>query len=377
MRKQALYSSLAAGLLLAGLTPARAEEFTVAVIQSMSGALAFVGVPLVDGMKLAAEEINQKGALGPGNTLKLIIEDDETNRAQAVSLVKRHAQNPKVLSIMGPTTTAVAIAGAQAANEEKIVALVTTNSPEIARTGPFGFRLSQPPEVLMEAIGRYSVDTLKIKECVLIGVLDNAAYVEQTQAYQDYVTSKGMKVLAREGIKQGDTDFSALSAKVAAMNPECVFMSAIAPTAANLIIQLKQAGLGPKTKLVGMSSMTSAALFEVGGSAVEGLYLVGDWVPGGATAEARDFAAAYKKRFGTEPDNWGPMGYGGLRVMAEAIRLSLPNPTREKIRDNLATIKDYPTLFGSGKFSYDEQRAPRYGTNILVVKDGKFVLAPN
>jgi branched-chain amino acid transport system substrate-binding protein len=281
-----------------------------------------------------------------------------------------------VLAILGPTTTTVAIAGAQAANEDKIVALVTTNSPEIARTGPYGFRLSQPPEVLMEAIGRYSVEKLKIKECVLIGVLDSAAYVEQTQAYQDYVTKNGMKILSREGIKQGDTDFSALSAKVAGMNPECVFISAIAPTAANLIMQLKQAGLPPTTKLVGMSSMTSAALFEVGGAAVEGLYLVGDWLPGGATPEAKEFAAAYKKRFGAEPDNWGPMGYGGMRVMAEALRRSLPNPTRDKIRDNLAAIKDFPTLFGSGKFSYDANRAPFYGTNILMVKDGKFVLAP-
>lgn len=375
MRKAALFASVA-GLLLS-MSAARAAEYTVAIIQSMSGALAFVGVPLVDGMKLAAEEINQKQELGPGNTLKLIIEDDETNRAQAVSLVKRHAADSKVLAIMGPTTTAVAIAGAQAANEEKIVALVTTNSPEIAKTGPFGFRLSQPPEVLMEAIGKYSVEKLGIKQCVLIGVLDNAAYVEQTQAYQDYVASKGVKILAREGIKQGDTDFSAVSAKVASMNPECVFISAIAPTAANLIIQLKQAGLPPTTKLVGMSSMTSAALFEVGGAAVEGLYLVGDWVPGGGSEEGKAFAAAYKKRFGTEPDNWGPMGYGGLRVMAEAIRKSLPDPTREKIRDNLAQIKDYPTLFGGGKFTYDPQRAPRYGTNILVVKNGQFVLAPN
>jgi branched-chain amino acid transport system substrate-binding protein len=375
MKKAALLASVA-GLLLS-MPAAKAAEYTVAIIQSMSGALAFVGVPLVDGMKLAAEEINAKQELGPGNTLKLIIEDDETNRAQAVSLVKRHAADPKVLAIMGPTTTAVAIAGAQAANEDKIVALVTTNSPEIAKTGPYGFRLSQPPEVLMEAIGKYSVEKLGIKECVLIGVLDNAAYVEQTQAYQDYVTSKGVKILAREGIKQGDTDFSALSAKVASMNPECVFMSAIAPTAANLIIQLKQAGLPAKTKLVGMSSMTSAALFEVGGAAVEGLYLVGDWVPGGGSEQGKAFAAAYKKRFGTEPDNWGPMGYGGLRVMAEAIRKSLPDPTRDKIRDNLAQIKDYPTLFGGGKFTYDAQRAPRYGTNILVVKNGQFVLAPN
>jgi len=375
MKKRLL--TIAAVLMTAVLGgQAKAEEFKIVIIQSMTGALAFVGVPLVDGMKLALDELNAKQFFGPGNTLKVSIEDDETNRAQAVSLIKRYAQDPKVLAILGPTTTTVAIAGAQAANEDKIVALVTTNSPEIAKTGPYGFRLSQPPKVLMDAIGEYSVDKLKIKQCVIIGVLDNAAYVEQMDAYQDYVTKHGMTVLAREGIKQGETDFSALSAKVAALKPECVFISAIAPTAANLILQLKQAGLPATTKLVGMSSMTSAALFEVGGPAVDGLYLVGDWLPGGATQEGKDFAAAFKARYGNEPDNWGPMGYGGMRVMAEAIRRSLPNPTRDKIRDNLAAIKDFPTLFGSGKFSYDADRAPYYGTNILMAKDGKFVLAP-
>jgi len=33
-------------------------------------------------------------------------------------------------------------------------------------------------------------------------------------------------------------------------------------------------------------------------------------------------------------------------------------------------------VVGQGRFSYDEQRVPRTGMNVLEVRNGKFVLAP-
>ncbi len=369
-----------AACLLAGAVawpiPSHAEEYEVLILQSFTGALGFVGVPIRQGMLQAVDDVNAKHLLGPGNTLKAIVEDDGTDRAQALSLINRYAADPKILAILGPTTATVAIPGAQAANDAKITAMVTTNSPEIAKTGPYGFRMSQAADFVIGVIARYTVDKLHAKSCVLIGASDSSAYVEQTQAYQDYIVAHGVKVASRENIKLSDSDFSALATKVVGIGADCVYISATAPVAGNLIIQLRQAGLDPKTNVTGMGSMASPSLLKTGGKAVEGVYVIADWAPGGSSPAGHEFNEEFKKRYGTDADNYGAMGYSAMHTMAEALREAGPNPTRDKVRDALAHLKDVPTILGDGKLSYDPERSPHYGMNVLVVKNGEFSLAP-
>jgi branched-chain amino acid transport system substrate-binding protein len=149
----------------------------------------------------------------------------------------------------------------------------------------------------------------------------------------------------------------------------------LGPSAANLAIQLKQAGLPPTTRLIGQTGLSSPQLVQIGGAAVEGIVFNSDWTPGGSTPAARAFAAAYKAKTGKDADNWAALGYSYMQVVAHAVRAASPNPTREKIRDALTRTKDVPVVVGTGRYSY-ENRIPVYGSVFLQVKDGKFVPAP-
>lgn len=64
-----------------------------------------------------------------------------------------------------------------------------------------------------------------------------------------------------------------------------------------------------------------------------------------------------------------------MTVVATAVKAAGPNPTRESIRDALSKTKDVPVVVGAGKYSYID-RIPNYGATFLMVKDGKFVAAP-
>lgn len=64
-----------------------------------------------------------------------------------------------------------------------------------------------------------------------------------------------------------------------------------------------------------------------------------------------------------------------MTVVAHALKAAGPNPTRESLRDALAKTKDVPVVIGTGKYSY-VNRIPTYGSTFLMVKDGKFVPAP-
>jgi branched-chain amino acid transport system substrate-binding protein len=154
----------AASILLTGATLAQAAEYKVVVLQSLTGGAAFIGAPMRDGAVLAAEEINRKQELGAGNTLKVEIADDATDRNQTLSLIKRYAADPTVLAIMGPTSGAVAVAGAAAANDLKIPLLATSNSMDVLKAGPWSHIRTQPGDVTRPFSANYAIDKLAVKK---------------------------------------------------------------------------------------------------------------------------------------------------------------------------------------------------------------------
>lgn len=374
--RTALRQWLALGLLAGMSCAASSAEYTVVVLQSLTGGAAFIGAPVKDGMVLAAEEINRKGEMGAGNTLKVIVADDANDRAQTLPLLTRYAADPNVMLIMGPTSGALAVAAANAANDLKLPLVTTTNSTDVLKAGQWSGILTQPAGVTIPYMANYAADKLKVKNCTVIGISDVEAYVTLQKTFETAIKAKGVTIGAVEAIKGTDSDFSAVATKVAGGNQDCVFISAAAPQSANIVIQLRQAGLDPKVKVMGHNALASPAFVKSGGKAVEDVYLIGDWVPGGADDFGKAFATAYKAKYNTDADNWAAVGYGGMRVAAAALKAAGPNPTREAVRAALSKVKDVKVVVGQGNYAVDAERVPRVGMNVLQVKNGNFVLAP-
>ena len=371
-----LRALLTLGLLAGASCMASATEYTVVVLQSLTGGAAFIGAPLKDGAVLAAEEINKKGELGAGNSIKLIVADDANDRAQSLQLITRYAADPSVLMVMGPTSGATAVAAASAANDLKIPLLNTGNSTDVLKAGPWSTIVTQPASLTIPYIANYATDKLKLKNCTVIGISDVEAYVTLQKTFESSVKAKGVTIGSVEAIKGSDSDFAALATKVAGGNQDCVFISAAAPQAANIVIQLRQAGLDPKVKILGHNSLASPQFVERGGKAVEGVYLMGDWVPGGSSDFGKAFATAYKARYNTEADNWAAVGYSAMHVAAATLKAAGANPTREQVRAAKDKVKDVKVVVGQGTFYNDAERVPHFGMNVLTVQNAKFVLAP-
>lgn len=363
---------------LAGLALASqgllAADRKIVILQALTGVAAFVGVPAADGMKFAADELNAKNFLG-GDKIVYEVADSASARPQAMAAVTRYAADPNVLFILGPTTAVESIPSAGVANDAKIPMKAMTNAVSLLNAGPWGFISAQPPAITMPQLGDYAIDVAKVKSCATIRFADNEAYVDLEKLFVEHTQKRGMTFVDRTGIKQADSDFSTIATRIVAAKPDCVVLFTLGPTAANLAIQLKQAGLPPSVKLIGQTGLSSPQLVSIGGAAVEGLVFNSDWTPGGNTPASQAFAAAYKAKTGKDADNWAALGYSYMTVVAHAIKAAGPNPTREKIRDALAKTKDVPVVVGAGKYSYVD-RIPTYGSTFLMVKDGKFVPAP-
>jgi branched-chain amino acid transport system substrate-binding protein len=363
--------------MVAGLaTTSSAAEYNILVLQSLTGPAAWIGVPFKDGMVMAAEEINRKQELGAGNSLKIVVADDATDRAQALPLITRYAADPNILMVMGPTSGAVAVPAANLANDLKMPLYTGSNQMDVIKAGPWSSILTPPPSATIPTIADYAARKLKVKNCSVIGISDNDSYVSLQRTFEAALKAQGVRIGSTDTIKITDSDFSAVATKVAGLDQDCVFVSAPPEQAANIIIQLRQAGLDPKVRIIGHNSIASPQFVKRGGSAVEGVVTMGAWVPGGSDATGRDFVAAFKARYNSDPDEFAAIGYSGMRVAAQAIKSAGPNPTRDSVRLALAKVRDVRVVIGKGTYSMGEDRAPVYAINVLMVQGGRFISAP-
>jgi branched-chain amino acid transport system substrate-binding protein len=105
--------------------------------------------------------------------------------------------------------------------------------------------------------------------------------------------------------------------------------------------------LGVKVPLYGGDVWSSPEFVNVGGKAVEGCRLVAPAKPAGERFD--NFAAAYKQKYGEEPDVYAAYSYDTAMILADAVKSGAK--TGEDIRKYLTTMKPHQGI--SGDLSFD------------------------
>ena len=365
-------------LLLAGaaISPlsAVAAEFTIASIKALTRPLAFVGVPEANAVKMAVDELNAANYLGAGNSIKLVSNDDQNDRAQITTLLTRAAKVDNALIVLGGANSVLMIAVAPMLNELQIPMFATAQTAAPLAASKWYLKVTASSEVQVAPLAQYAVDKVKPQRLAAIWGRDNDGHINNMKAFMGPLAAKGVKPIAEETILISDTDFGALATKIAAAKPDSIWLGANAAQAANLVIQLKQAGVAPNVTFFGTAGL-GADYLKIGGKAVENTYFSIDFNDQSTAPLNAKFRENYKKRFNTEPDNWAAVGYSETLLAARAIKDSMPNPTREKVLDAIMKMRDADVVLGGGKWTQKADRIPDYGPAVMVIRNNKPVPA--
>lgn len=362
----ALLAALPLGVAAA---PAAAQEIPVGVPMALTGPYAFVGVPIRNGILLGLEE--SAPDLLPLK-VRVIPDDTASDKAQTVSVVTRLAQREGAALIIGPTSSIEGTAAAPVANELRVPLFTSAVSADVVRAGPWSFKVTASPADIMQELARYAAETLKVRKVALVFNRDNDGFVAQKNTFRDGLRAAGAQIIAEEGILGSDADFTALSTKLAGLEPDALFVASPAEQGANIVIQARQAGLAPEVRVLAPPSMASDAYLRTGGRAVEGSVIVADYFPGGDSPMNRAFVEAYRRRYGDTPDNWAAVGYTLGRLSARALK-EAGGGDRERIREALGHLDGAPVVLGGGTFHLGPDRAPTYGASIVEIRGGKAV----
>ncbi len=351
---------------------AAGQDVKIGVVTALAGPYANYGRALTNAVKLAMDDLSAQNFFG-ATKVQVIYEDNRSDKQEAISLITRLATRDNAVAIIGPASSGEGMAAGPVAVHLKIPLISQGVADALLALGPWVFKSPLSPSAVMRDLARYTIQTIKPASCLFVSVRDNEAYILQKNVLRGLLEPAGIKTVGDESILASESDFTALSTKIVAARPDCLYVTAPVEVAANVILQAKQAGLPDSTVLLGDPNHTSAVYTKIGGAAVEGTVAAAWFEPDGINDFARAFVRNYTQRYGLAPDAFAADGYTTMMVLAHAIRKAGPNPTRDGVRQALAETRDVPGVLGNGLYSLAADRSPDYNSVVLKLKNGKWI----
>ena len=335
------------------------------VVSYLTGAGAAYGESIRQGLELSRDEINAKGKV----KLELIFEDSKGEKNEAINAVNKLIHKDNVLAILGPTLSGEMFAVGPIVNQEAVPIMGTSLTVEgITEIGDYVFRNSLPESAAIPQSIKKAKEKYNLKKVAVMYSDNNDLGVSGFKIFQKALKENGIEVIAVETFADKNTDFSAQLTKIATLNPDAVVVAGLYQEGALILKKAREIGI--TVPIIGNNGFNSPQLIKSAGIAAEGAVVSSPWFPGKDDAQVKTFVAAYKAKYNKEPDQFAAQAYDALQIMASAIEKSGSLTDRKKLRDTLATIKDYSGV--TGKFSFDEKRNPDMNVTVLVVKDGQF-----
>ncbi|WP_049055454.1 ABC transporter substrate-binding protein [Achromobacter xylosoxidans] len=365
--------ALAAFLAWIACAAALAQDIPVTSIQAVTGPIAFAGAPFQKGIRLAVDELNAKGGIN-GRKIKLMERDSASDKGQAINLASQAIDRDRALLTLGPSATSDSVAVVPVFNDRKAPVLSFATSDVVLKSGPWSLKFQQSPSVPSPLVARYLLDKTRIRKVAIVYDRTNEALIESKSHFHSAFKEGGGAVVTEEAVIGSDANFLLLATKLKSAGIDGVYLATYAEQSANIMAQLRQAGL-ENIQYVGTIAVVSPKFLAAAGKAAEGTIAVADFVAGLDRPMNQAFEASFKARYGEEPDSWAAVAYSLAQVGFAAIREAGPKPTREGVRDAYLRLKDVPVVIGGGLWNQTD-RKPHYGAQVLVVRDGRFVLAP-
>src|SRR5215467_12799888 len=243
-----LLTTVAAALLSAGLVShASAQTIKIGVNEPLTGPFAASGTYVVNGAKIAADEINSKGGL-LGKKVELVIEDNKSNPTEAAAVAEKLITSDKVPVLMGAWGSGFTLAIMPKLMEYKVPMLVETSSAgKITTSGnPYIFRISPPSAVEATAFAKI-VDRLKIGKADFL-VVNNDWGRGAAEDFGKMFKEHNIKVGLVETMDPPAQDMSAQLAKIKASDADTLIVTTAVE---QLTLIFKQAAaLGLKKRII-------------------------------------------------------------------------------------------------------------------------------
>ncbi len=362
---------LIASLVIAGLLSAcqpqsgAGDKVRIGVFMSTTGSTANFGISSVNGIKMAADEINAAGGIN-GKQVELLVQDDRSDASEAATIVTKFVTQDQVNAVIGEVASSRSIAAAPIAQNAKIPMLTpSSTNPEVTKKGDFIFRSCFIDPYQGAAIAQFAAKTLGAKTAAIMVDRKNDYSTGLEKVISEVFTKFGGKIVATQSYQEGDQDFNAQLTSLKGSNPEVIFVPGYYNDVGLIAKQARDKGI--TVPLIGGDGWDSEQLYKIGGTALNGSYFTNHYSPFDTDPRVVKFVNDYKKRYNSTPDALAATAYDAANIMFDAIKRSksLSGPD---IRDALAATNAFPGV--TGTVTFNQNRDAVKPIVMIEIKDG-------
>lgn len=297
----------------------RAQEGPIRIghLTPMTGFLGTLGQWAVDGIQMAAEEINAGGGIN-GRKLE-VMSEDSINPETAATKAQRMLERDKVDFLMGEISSASALAISEVATRNKRLFMALGPRSDVLRgdrCSPYMFCTDIPNTVMVNAVG----SALKRD-----GMVDGKKFFTITSDYvfghdllvaaKAFFDANGGTLIGDELVATDVTDFSAFILKIRQAQPDVVCLNLAGNQVTNFVKQYAEFGLPFPT--VGFNLNTADA-WAAGVGNLAGTWPT-VWYDTLQTPGSQTFVKAFEDKYGKTPENHAWIEYIALKIAAQAM----------------------------------------------------------
>lgn len=353
--------------LLAGCTLA-AQNVKIGVLAPLTGFAAADGQEIQNVLKLAVENINQKGGL-LGRQVELVIYDDRADPKEAVALARKLIEQDQIKAFVAGSYSMPSRAVAPMFQEEKIplVAAYAVH-PDVTGAGNYCFRNGFLGPVEGRSAAYTCVKLLKGKRIALL-TSDNDFGRTMAVGFKDYMKNSagGAQLVSEQVYPMSEKDFNPYLAKIKEAKPDVVFSGGYYFQTGPMIKQARDMGL--TARFVGEEGSDSQEFINIGGKSAEGFVLVTNLNRDDKRAEVQSILKQYHARYNASLDMTSASAYDAFMIICNGI-LTAKSTDGPAVRQAIADTRKYNGLtgmiqgFAKGEVVKDVQ--------VQIVKNGQF-----
>jgi branched-chain amino acid transport system substrate-binding protein len=347
------------GCLLAAAGCSRVPDVVkIGVAQPLSNGLAPLGKDMVNGARMAIDEINAADGVnvrGKRVHLALVVADDQGSN-DAGDAAARKLVDEDVEVAIADLNSGVSIHAAPIYAAAHIPQLAISTKPEFTRLGlPTTLRLVASDELQSKALGTYAAQLPGVSHYAVVddgtpygkGLADSAAAV---------LAGLGRKVDVRESLDDKTVDFGKLVAQFAASGTDLVVTTLSDFQVDALMTQLARAGLTRMTLVGGDTIKTDKLLHKA--IPIQAVYATSSIVEPREFPGGKVFLDKFRAKYKSEPVYGAHYAYDAVYLVADALSR---NGGSDKVA-LLKTLKEFDgncPMTNSMRFGADGEQ--RYG----------------
>lgn len=344
-----VFIALAALPLLSACGPNIPETLTIGVAQPLSGTSAARGQDLLNGVKMAVDEINISGLKIGGKLVKLeVVSADDKGDVAVAKTIAQDFVDRKFYAVVGHLSSDITETVIPIYKQGDVVQLFTSSAAHLATLGEGNtFRLVANDLLQAKAIASYVGETLKASKIAIIHE-DSAFGTPMKNDVVTELTKQKRKAEVIETVNNKVSDFAPFIAKLKASTPDTLIAVLRDHQLIALFQQMKAAGLSDVPVMA--TSVGKTAKMVNAPADVKTLYLTSSSLEPREFSAGPAFADKFRLTYKSDPVWAAHYAYDAVHVLTHTLR-SIGTVDKVALREKLHSIDAIAPVTGTMRFN--------------------------